>query len=43
MPIMDGFYATEKIRDLEEENSWERMIIIGATANNVSESLQRKC
>tara|TARA_R110000764_G_scaffold4085_1_gene16897 strand:- start:10072 stop:12342 length:2271 start_codon:yes stop_codon:yes gene_type:complete len=33
MPVMDGFTATSKIREIEEENSFERTPIIGMTAH----------
>lgn len=32
MPIMDGIECTKAIRQLEKENSWERIRIIAVTA-----------
>ena len=33
MPVMDGYEATHAIRDLEQENTLERMPVIAMTAN----------
>lgn len=42
MPIMDGFEATKKIRQLEKENKMNHTFIIALTANATKED-QEKC
>jgi two-component system, NarL family, sensor histidine kinase BarA len=38
MPEMDGFEATEKIRDLERKRNWERTPIVAMTAHVAGEA-----
>jgi CheY-like chemotaxis protein len=42
MPVMDGFEATKRIRQLEQENQSSRTKIIALTAG-VSEQLKKEC
>ncbi|MBM5782756.1 MAG: response regulator [Pelagibacterales bacterium] len=42
MPIMDGFEATKKIREIEKENQMSHTLIIALTANATQED-QEKC
>jgi CheY-like chemotaxis protein len=41
MPVMDGYEATQKIRQIElEREKGERILIIAMTANNMYEEIQ---
>jgi signal transduction histidine kinase/CheY-like chemotaxis protein len=42
MPVMDGFTATEKIRELIDENIWPNIKIVALTANANDDS-KKKC
>lgn len=42
MPVMDGFQATQKIRELEKENDAKPVLIIALTANATDED-KEKC
>lgn len=42
MPIMDGFTATKKIREIEEANAYNHTKIVALTANALQEE-KRKC
>ena len=42
MPLMDGYEATEKIRELEQENNRAASYIVAVTANAVPED-KEKC
>ncbi|MBM3579422.1 MAG: response regulator [Alphaproteobacteria bacterium] len=43
MPIMDGFDATRKIRQIEKEENYKRTTLIFALTANVSEDDKKKC
>jgi signal transduction histidine kinase/ActR/RegA family two-component response regulator len=43
MPIMDGFEATKKIREIEKERNEENPILIFALTANAGESDRKKC
>lgn len=43
MPIMDGFEATRKIREIEKENKVENPILIFALTANASDEDRNKC
>ena len=43
MPVMDGFEATKKIREIEKEKGVEKPILIFALTANASEEDRKKC
>jgi len=43
MPVMDGFQATQKIRELEKENAVEKPVLIFALTANAGEDDRKKC
>ena len=42
MPVMDGFQATKKIREIEKETGEKPVVIVALTAN-VGEDDKKKC
>ena len=43
LPVMDGYEATKKIREMERLKGWEREPIIAMTAHDIDEGRTERC